>query len=96
MTNTIVIELESYPGTIHKDGVEALVNTILQHNEEDPIALVCIGPLTNIGAAIERSPEICKKVKFVGMFGSVRKAYANSNGIVNEYNVRKDVKVRST
>jgi inosine-uridine nucleoside N-ribohydrolase len=79
-------ELSDYPGVVHKDGVSALIETIL--GSPDPVTLICIGPVPNIGAALERAPEIAGRARFVGMHGSVRLGYDGSKEISAEYNVK--------
>ena len=81
--------LEDYPGKVYKDGVSALIETILAAPE--PLTLVCIGPLTNIAAALQREPGIAQKTRFVGMHGSVRLGYGGSPQPTPEYNVFRDV-----
>ena len=83
-------ELSSYPGKIHKDGVKALIDTVM--NSRRRIKIVAVGPLPNIGAALEREPRIAEKAEFVGMHGSVRLGYGGSKKISAEYNVRADAK----
>ncbi len=78
-------ELSSYPGTVHQDGVDALIQTIM--NSPEPITLICIGPIPNIGAALDREPEIAHKARFVGMHGSIRRGYGGSEKISAECNV---------
>ena len=78
-------ELSSYPGVIYENGVDALIQTIM--NSPDPITLICIGPVPNIGAAIEREPRIAQKARFVGMHGSIRRGYGGSEKISAECNV---------
>lgn len=78
-------DLSSYPGVIYQDGVQAIIDTIM--NSKEPITLICIGPLPNISAALERQPEIAKRAKFVGMHGSIRKGYGGSDTASAEYNV---------
>jgi len=78
-------ELSSYPGTIYRDGVQALIETIM--NSPEPITLICIGPMPNISAALKREPEITCKARFVGMHGSIRKGYNGSEKVSAEYNV---------
>lgn len=78
-------DLSSYPGTIHEDGVDALIQTIMDSPE--PITLICIGPVPNIGTALEREPKIVENARFVGMHGSVRRGYGESEKIAAEYNV---------
>jgi len=83
-------KLSSYPGTIHKDGVRALIDTIMDSRE--PIKVVAVGPLPNIAAALEREPRIAEKAEFVGMHGSVRLGYGGHPKPSPEYNVKAYVK----
>ena len=79
-------DLASYPGTIHEDGVDALVDTIM--NSPEPVTLLCIGPVPNIAAALEREPRIAQRARFVGMHGSLRRGYDGRAEIDAEYNVK--------
>lgn len=83
-------DLASYPGKVHQDGVAALIDTIMQAPQ--PITLICIGPVPNIRAALERQPEIAKRARFVGMHGSVRKGYNGGPEPSKEWNVVADAK----
>lgn len=78
-------DLSRYAGTIHADGVGAMIETIM--NSSEPVTLVCIGPVPNIAAALDREPAIAERVRFVGMHGSIRRGYAGSLEIAAEYNV---------
>jgi len=78
-------DLSSYPGTVYQDGVGALIKTIMDSPEQ--ITLICIGPMPNISAALEREPEIARRARFVGMHGSVRRGYNGSEKVSAEYNV---------
>lgn len=82
-------DLAAYPGVVHTDGVQALIDTIMQSPEQ--ITVIGIGPLTNIGEALLREPRIAEHARFVGMQGSVYKQYDDKDGVVAEYNVREDV-----
>ncbi|MHC4694825.1 MAG: nucleoside hydrolase [Planctomycetota bacterium] len=79
-------KLSSYPGTIYRDGVKAIVDTIMKSPK--PITVVAVGPLPNIAAALKQEPKIAGKARFVGMHGSIRKGYGGSSRISAEYNVR--------
>ncbi len=79
-------ELSAYPGTVHEDGIGALIDTIMDSPE--PITLVCIGPVPNIATALEREPRIAERARFVGMHGSVRRGYGGSEEVSAEWNVR--------
>ena len=79
-------KLSSYPGTVYRDGVKAIVDTIMKSPK--PITVVAVGPLPNIAAALQREPKIANKASFVGMHGSIRKGYGGSSKVSAEYNVR--------
>jgi inosine-uridine nucleoside N-ribohydrolase len=83
-------DLASYPGKVHEDGVQAIIDTIMEAPE--PITVIAIGPLPNIAAALERQPKIASKARFVGMHGSVRRGYGGKSSIDAEWNVRADPK----
>lgn len=81
-------DLRSYPGKIHSDGVQALIDTIMQSPER--ITVICEGPLTNIALALKREPRIAQHARFVGMHGSIR---VGGDGSVQEFaegNVKED------
>jgi inosine-uridine nucleoside N-ribohydrolase len=65
------------PGQAYPDAVDFLLEQIRQHPGE--ITLIAIGPLTNVGAAIERDPTTFHKLKrVVIMGGSVYRGYNGS------------------
>lgn len=66
------------PGT----AVPLILETVNRHPGE--VALVAIGPLTNIAAAITADPDLPQKVKCVAMMGG------DLNRNWQEYNVRMD------
>ena len=78
-------ELSSYPGMVYRDGVQALIDTIMKSRRK--IKVVAVGPVPNIAAALEREPGIAQKAEFVGMHGSVRRGYGNNPKPSAEYNV---------
>ncbi|MGI5819285.1 MAG: nucleoside hydrolase [Armatimonadota bacterium] len=78
--------LEDYPGTVHEDGVGAMIETIM--NSPTPVTVLCIGPVPNIPAALVREPRIVENARFVGMHGSLRLGYGGSETVSAEYNVR--------
>jgi len=79
-------DLSSYRGTVYRDGVQAIIDTIMKSSK--PITVVATGPLPNIAAALEREPRIAQKAKFVGMHGSIRRGYDGSAKPSAEYNVK--------
>ena len=87
-------DLSKYPGKIYPDGVQAMIDTIM--NSPEPITLIAIGPLPNVAAALEREPNIAKKARFVGMHGSVRMGYGMNSKPQKEYNVVSFIKASQT
>ncbi len=82
-------DLSSYPGTIHKDGVQAMIDTVM--NSPQRVTIIAIGPLPNVAAALEREPRIAERADFVGMHGSIFKGYGDRSTPEPEYNVKADV-----
>ncbi len=78
-------DLSKYPGKIYPDGVQAMIDTIM--NSPEPITLIAIGPLPNVAAALEHEPNIAKKARFVGMHGSIRWSFNDKSKPQKEYNV---------
>jgi len=79
-------DLKAYPGTVHEDGVGAMIETIMQSDE--PIIVIAVGPTMNLKAALEREPKIATKARFIGMHGSIYKGYNGKPKPDAEYNVR--------
>jgi inosine-uridine nucleoside N-ribohydrolase len=82
-------DLAKYPGKVHEDGVQALVDAIMGSKER--VTLICIGPVPNIKAALEKEPKIAERARFVGMHGSVRRGYDGKATPDAEYNVKANV-----
>ncbi|MCX5646447.1 MAG: nucleoside hydrolase [Phycisphaerae bacterium] len=80
--------LSSYPGRICKDGVQAIIDTIM--NSSTRVTLIAVGPLPNVAEALKREPRIAEKADFVGMHGSVYVGYGKDKPDA-EYNVKADV-----
>ncbi|MFO7902717.1 MAG: nucleoside hydrolase [Planctomycetota bacterium] len=78
--------LQDYPGKVHEDGIQAIIDVIMA--SERPVTIVAVGPLPNIAEALRREPRIAKRARFVGMHGSVRLGYGGSEDVSAEYNVR--------
>ncbi len=79
-------DLADYPGTFHPDGVEATIRTIMDAPE--PVTLICIGQLTNIGEALRREPGIPERADFVAMLGHIIEPGQPGGA---EYNVHEDI-----
>lgn len=82
--------LENYSGILQQDGITALITTIRAAAE--PVTLLCIGPLTNIGIALERAPDIASRCHFVGMFGSISTGLFGVPGCIPENNIIRDLR----
>jgi inosine-uridine nucleoside N-ribohydrolase len=82
--------LGSYPGKVHADGIQAMIDIIMQSKR--PVTVIGIGPLPNVAAALKREPRIAQRARFVGMDGSVRLGYDGSKTISPEWNVKADIK----
>ncbi len=79
-------DLKSYPGKVFTNGVQAIIDTIMETPET--ITLICIGPAPNIAAALEKQPKIAARARFVGMYGSLRIGYGGSKTPAPEWNVK--------
>jgi purine nucleosidase len=65
---------ERFPAHAHPDGVQALLDEIKRHPGQ--ITIIAIGPLFNLGAAIDRDAGTFRKVhRVVMMGGSVERGY---------------------
>jgi inosine-uridine nucleoside N-ribohydrolase len=82
-------DVGSYPGTIHADGVDALIGAV--HDSPAGVILLAIGPATNIAEALRRDPEIARKARVVAMAGSVYEGHAQGDPPIAEFNVLCDV-----
>jgi inosine-uridine nucleoside N-ribohydrolase len=81
-------DLHPYPGVLHTDGVDALIQTLM--NAPEPLTLICVGPMPNIGEALDREPAIAQHTHFVGMHGCVYKS-VKGEGSFPEANVKNDI-----
>jgi inosine-uridine nucleoside N-ribohydrolase len=79
-------DLKTYPGRVHADGVQAMIDLILSSPE--PVTLIAIGPLSNVAEALKREPRIAGRARFIGMHGSVRVGYGGSTNVAAEWNVK--------
>jgi len=95
--NALTQEVWAKAGEVHTHGnaVDFLLDQIQKNPGE--ITLIAIGPLTNIGAAIDRDPTTFKKLKrVVLMGGSIRRGYDEFFGLRDarpaeaEYNIAMD------
>jgi inosine-uridine nucleoside N-ribohydrolase len=82
-------DLKKFPGTIHEDGVAAMIEILM--NSPEPVTLISIAPLPNVAAALDREPRIAPRTRFVGMHGSVRRGYGGLHQVDAESNVKTNV-----
>lgn len=82
-------DLADYTGTVHADGVGAMIDVIRASSE--PVTLLVLGPQMNLKAALERAPDIAQKARVVAMAGSVHIGYNGKEGRQPEWNVVCDV-----
>ncbi len=78
--------LEDYPGKVHEDGVGAMIKTIMESKE--PVTVIAIGPVSNLGVALAREPKIAENARFVGMHGSIYVGYGGRGEPAAEFNVK--------
>ncbi|MDX2185518.1 MAG: nucleoside hydrolase [Opitutaceae bacterium] len=78
-------DIASYPGTLHEDGVGAMIDLIM--NSPETLTVVAVGPCPNIKRALEREPRIAEKCRFVGMYGSFNVGYEPGSTPAAEANV---------
>ena len=79
-------DLAKYPGMVHRDGVQALVDVAMAAKQT--VTLVAIGPPPNLKAALEREPRIAGKLRLAGMYGSLRRGYGGKPAPDAEWNVK--------
>ena len=82
-------DLGAYPGKVHRDGVAAMIDLIIQSPAK--MKVICIGPLTNLAEALCRCPEIAHKTELICMLGSIHKGVSGADGGIAEYNVVQDI-----
>ncbi len=81
-------DLAAYAGTVHPDGVQALIDAI--NASPVPLTIISIGPSDTVAAALARQPDIAPKAIFVGMQGAVRHGY-DGGAVCPEWNLRANV-----
>jgi len=79
-------DLAAYPGKVHEDGVQALIDTVMKAPQ--PITIIGIGPNTTVAAALAKEPAIAGRAVFIGMQGSVRVGYNGAKQPCPEWNVK--------
>jgi inosine-uridine nucleoside N-ribohydrolase len=79
------LEKTETPKGNYSDAARAIVDTI--HASPEPVTIICIAPLTNIGDAVKLDPSIAPKTNIVAMSGSVYKNYKMEQQRCKEWNV---------
>ncbi len=82
-------ELSRYPGLVHSDGVQAMVDLVMR--SEEPVVILAIGPVPNLAEALQREPRVAEKARVIAMSGSVDVGYDGKPTPDPEYNVKQDV-----
>ena len=81
--------LDDYTGKVYVDGVGALIDTIM--NSEEQITLIATGPVPNLELALEREGGIVDNARLVVMGGSIGRQEEGEPGFP-ESNVAKNSK----
>lgn len=81
-------DIDSYPGTVHDDGVDAFVDLVT--GAEAPVTVISIAPTPSVAAALDGDPELAEDSRFVGMHGSFYVGYDGAPEPDAETNVRVD------
>jgi len=82
--------VNDYPGTVHQDGVQAMIDIIMASDE--PITIVTVGPLGNLAEALRREPRIVGRARVISNLGSIHKGMRDSPQPIREYNAGSDIK----
>ena len=83
------VDLAKYRGKVHRDGVQALIDTAMASKE--PMTLIAIGPPPTLAQALAREPRLAGKLRFAGMYGSIHRGYSKPTP-EPEWNVKASVK----
>ena len=65
--------LTKYPSRIHQDGIQALIDLVM--NSKETVTIIAVGCTPTLAAALEREPRIAARCRFVGMHGSFKVGY---------------------
>ncbi len=76
------------PRSSYPDAVDEIIRTV--NSSEEPVTLIAIAPLTNLGDLLDRCPKIAAKINLIGMLGSVNKGCDERPGRIAEYNIVRD------
>jgi inosine-uridine nucleoside N-ribohydrolase len=79
-------DLKKYPGLVHEDGINALIELVMKSSE--PVTIIAVGAVPNLALALQREPRIAGKCRFVGMHGSFAVGYEKGSAPAAEANVK--------
>lgn len=83
-------DLEGYSAPFYKDGVQAMIDTVMASEEQ--VTIICIAPLTNIAEALRREPRIAEKARIIAVMGSIYNGHSlDFIAKASDYNVRADI-----
>lgn len=85
---TTDFKLSDYKGTIHFDGIQAMIDAM--EGTDDP-TLIAIGPLVNVAEFVKRRPDLVEKTNFIAMAGSIAKQLMGRPGAIAEWNVLQNI-----
>lgn len=80
-------DLAKYPGRVYENGVDALIETV--RTSSRPVTIVAIGPVPGLAKAVLKDPDMARKCRLVGMFGSFDRGY-DGGPVSAEWNVKVD------
>ena len=85
-------DLNDYPGVYRTDGAQAIIDAIAKAGDQE-VTLVAISPVPTLAAVVAQAPECCRRVRLVGMFGSIQTGYVHDGKSppAAEWNVAADV-----
>ncbi len=83
-------DLSAYPGKVYADGVQAIIDTIMESGE--PVTIIEEAPMTNLAAALEREPRIAERCTLIATMGSIYNGHSLEDiHKDSDYNVRANI-----
>lgn len=80
--------LENYPGKVRLNGVQALIDCVME--TDGIVTIIAVAPVSGLAEAIGREPALAARCRLVGMFGSFKLGYGGLPPRSAETNVRVD------
>ncbi len=65
--------LAHYRGRVYTDGVTALIDEV--ERSPTPVTIIAIGPVHTLALALRKAPDLARKCRLVGMYGSFDVGY---------------------